>query len=260
MTTVRAAILLICLACLRIAAAQAIPYQRPVQTAPQQDTIGGGYKTPPVQKPLPRDSWLQVLDVVAAGRRDGRLGLAGAQAPQPQSGWPGSRVGSLAYFGFYREGCICPIGSIQNVAVALTDPALLHPHGGDGDVFPAAGGGAVLRPRLLRRRLPARRDSGTGGAEAGPGAAPARPRAGPAEVRLSRAGDLLRRAARPGARFPDLPVRSVRRLLPPHRRAAHAHARAALSGCWACSWDGPTAATCAPTAASAGVRAWPAAA
>ena len=31
-------------------------------------------------------------------------------------------LGSLAYFGFYREGCICPIGSIQNVAVALTDP------------------------------------------------------------------------------------------------------------------------------------------
>jgi polyferredoxin len=28
---------------------------------------------------------------------------------------------SLLYFGFYREGCVCPIGSIQNVAVALTD-------------------------------------------------------------------------------------------------------------------------------------------
>ena len=28
----------------------------------------------------------------------------------------------MAYFGFYREGCVCPIGSIQNVAVALTDP------------------------------------------------------------------------------------------------------------------------------------------
>ena len=31
-------------------------------------------------------------------------------------------IGSLAYFGFYREGCICPIGSLQNVVVALTDP------------------------------------------------------------------------------------------------------------------------------------------
>jgi NosR/NirI family transcriptional regulator, nitrous oxide reductase regulator len=27
-------------------------------------------------------------------------------------------IASLAYFGFYRKGCVCPIGSIQNVAVA----------------------------------------------------------------------------------------------------------------------------------------------
>ena len=31
----------------------------------------------------------------------------------------------MAYFGFYREGCVCPIGSIQNVTVALIDPKLL---------------------------------------------------------------------------------------------------------------------------------------
>ncbi len=29
---------------------------------------------------------------------------------------------SLAYFGFYREGCICSIGAIQNVTLALSDP------------------------------------------------------------------------------------------------------------------------------------------
>src|SRR4030042_1418682 len=28
-------------------------------------------------------------------------------------------VFSLAYFGFYREGCICSVGSVQNVALAL---------------------------------------------------------------------------------------------------------------------------------------------
>ena len=28
---------------------------------------------------------------------------------------------SLAYFGFYREGCVCSIGSIQNVTLALFD-------------------------------------------------------------------------------------------------------------------------------------------
>src|SRR5262245_2961494 len=28
-------------------------------------------------------------------------------------------VGSVLYFGFYREGCVCPIGSIQNVAQGI---------------------------------------------------------------------------------------------------------------------------------------------
>lgn len=29
---------------------------------------------------------------------------------------------SVLYFGFYKNGCICPIGSIQNVTLALLDP------------------------------------------------------------------------------------------------------------------------------------------
>lgn len=32
-------------------------------------------------------------------------------------------VACLLYFGFYRSGCVCPIGSIQNVALSLADPA-----------------------------------------------------------------------------------------------------------------------------------------
>ena len=34
----------------------------------------------------------------------------------------GLTIGSLAYFGFYRDGCVCPIGSIQNVTVSFIDP------------------------------------------------------------------------------------------------------------------------------------------
>lgn len=30
---------------------------------------------------------------------------------------------SLVYFGFYREGCVCSVGSIQNIALTLFDPA-----------------------------------------------------------------------------------------------------------------------------------------
>jgi NosR/NirI family transcriptional regulator, nitrous oxide reductase regulator len=103
------------------APAQTIEYQRQAQTAPQPDNIGGGYKVPDVQRTPPRLYWLQILDVallaaamglsiwVVLKRRDRKWAVALA-------------VGSLAYFGFYREGCICPIGSIQNVTVALTDP------------------------------------------------------------------------------------------------------------------------------------------
>lgn len=31
-------------------------------------------------------------------------------------------VVALLYFGFFKQGCICPIGSIQNVALSLSDP------------------------------------------------------------------------------------------------------------------------------------------
>lgn len=34
---------------------------------------------------------------------------------------------ALAYFGFYREGCICSIGSIQNVTLALADKSYFIP-------------------------------------------------------------------------------------------------------------------------------------
>src|ERR1022692_3527118 len=77
---------------IRTISAQSIPYQRPVDTAPQEHSIGGGYKTPAVQKPRSRKALVALA------------------------------IGSVAYFGFYREGCVCPIGSIQNVAVALMDP------------------------------------------------------------------------------------------------------------------------------------------
>jgi ferredoxin len=34
---------------------------------------------------------------------------------------------SLAYFGFYREGCICAIGSVQNISLALFNPDYAMP-------------------------------------------------------------------------------------------------------------------------------------
>jgi ferredoxin len=39
----------------------------------------------------------------------------------------GLSIAALAYFGFYREGCVCPIGAIQNVSLALADPSYTIP-------------------------------------------------------------------------------------------------------------------------------------
>ena len=103
------------------APAQAIPYTRPVETAPQQDAIGGGYRTPAVQRPLPRDYWLQVLDVVLLGAAMG-ISVWLVLKRRSRRWLVALAIGSLGYFGFYREGCICPIGSIQNVVVAIADP------------------------------------------------------------------------------------------------------------------------------------------
>ena len=36
---------------------------------------------------------------------------------------------SLLYFGFWRKGCVCAIGSVQNVALALFDPGYAVPLG-----------------------------------------------------------------------------------------------------------------------------------
>ena len=34
---------------------------------------------------------------------------------------------SLLYFGFWREGCVCPVGSLQNIALALSDSSYAIP-------------------------------------------------------------------------------------------------------------------------------------
>ncbi len=102
-------------------AAQPIDYHRPVEAAPQESDIGADYRTPVVQHAPPRAQWREAVDVglLASG-----LGLAAwlSLAGRSRTGMLLLAIGGTAYFGFYRRGCVCPIGSIQNVAVALTDP------------------------------------------------------------------------------------------------------------------------------------------
>jgi polyferredoxin len=80
-----------------------------------------GYEQPDPETPEPRSLALSYLDVLVllsvlslatffALKRRSRRGLF----------W--LSVFSLVYFGFYREGCICSVGSVQNVALTLADP------------------------------------------------------------------------------------------------------------------------------------------
>ncbi|HOW10282.1 MAG TPA: 4Fe-4S binding protein [Bacteroidales bacterium] len=77
-----------------------------------------GYVYPEHQMPLQRAPYWEYIDLALL---TGALSLASWLALKKRSrqGLVWLSVFSLAYFGFVREGCICPVGSVQNVALAL---------------------------------------------------------------------------------------------------------------------------------------------
>ena len=79
-----------------------------------------GYHLPAAATPAPRADWLQYVDVAVLL---GALALALWLVYRSRSrrGVAALSLFSLAYFGFYRKGCVCAIGSVQNVALALCD-------------------------------------------------------------------------------------------------------------------------------------------
>lgn len=123
----RAIFLLILFGFTALPAMAQVDYSRPVDVAPTEEVIGDGYVTPTVQRPLPLAPWRQVLDIAL-------LGVALLVAAwlvlkrRTRAGTLTFALVCLAYFGFYREGCVCPIGSIQNVTVALIDPNYAVPY------------------------------------------------------------------------------------------------------------------------------------
>jgi NosR/NirI family nitrous oxide reductase transcriptional regulator len=77
-----------------------------------------GYVYPENQLPLQRAPVWQYIDLAVL---IGALSVASWLALKKRSrqGLVWLSVFSLAYFGFYRQGCICAVGSVQNVALAL---------------------------------------------------------------------------------------------------------------------------------------------
>jgi polyferredoxin len=113
-------LLVVLLACAAPALGQ-YDYHRPVEAAPSEEDIGGGYVTPAVQRPPPRAQWREAADVAVLAAAL-RLGAWLVLKRRSRNGLVALTIGCLAYFGFYRQGCVCPIGAIQNVTVALVDP------------------------------------------------------------------------------------------------------------------------------------------
>jgi polyferredoxin len=85
-----------------------------------------GYSQPQTTTPFPRALWLEYFDVFVLLAV---LSLVSwfALKKRSRKGVFWSSVFSVLYFGFYREGCICSVGSIQNVTLALFDPTYAIP-------------------------------------------------------------------------------------------------------------------------------------
>jgi NosR/NirI family transcriptional regulator, nitrous oxide reductase regulator len=79
------------------------------------------YVTPSLKTPEPRLGWLEYMDVFVLFVV---LALATWFVLKKRSRKSVLYLSffTLAYFGFYRNGCICSIGAIQNVTLALVDP------------------------------------------------------------------------------------------------------------------------------------------
>jgi NosR/NirI family nitrous oxide reductase transcriptional regulator len=77
-----------------------------------------GYRQPETRIPVPGPNWADYVDLAVLV---GALAAASVLAIWVRYRGPLVALGvlSLLYFGFYRGGCVCPIGAIQNVAWAL---------------------------------------------------------------------------------------------------------------------------------------------
>jgi NosR/NirI family nitrous oxide reductase transcriptional regulator len=100
-------------------------FSQVVERFPKPD-FKSGYVYPQTSDPKPRSQALEYLDVFVLLLA---LSLASYFALKMRSRQAIFllMIFSLVYFGFWREGCICPIGSIQNVTYALFDSSYAIP-------------------------------------------------------------------------------------------------------------------------------------
>jgi len=99
-----------------------------IERFPPPDFVESGHELPESAKQAADPAIWQLVDVV--------LLVAALSAMtwlllyrRSRNGVVALTVASLAYFGFIRGGCVCPIGAIQNVSLGLADANFVVPWG-----------------------------------------------------------------------------------------------------------------------------------
>ena len=77
-----------------------------------------GYQQPPTQTPPPRSTGREWMDVFVLAVALGLTSYFALKKRSRRAIWA-MAVFSVIYFGFIREGCVCAVGSLQNVSAAL---------------------------------------------------------------------------------------------------------------------------------------------
>jgi len=92
---------------------------------PQPD-FESGYQYPEMTYPVPNESLWLVVDIVLliALMSIVTWAVIRRRTRQPVI-W--TSIISVAYFGFFRSGCVCSVGSIQNISLALVDSTYILP-------------------------------------------------------------------------------------------------------------------------------------
>lgn len=87
------------------------------QRFPKPD-FESGYERPQMQTPAPRSLALEYLDVAVLAAALA-LSVYFAHKRRSRRALFLLMIFSMIYFGFWRKGCVCSVGSVQNVALAL---------------------------------------------------------------------------------------------------------------------------------------------
>ncbi|MBI4564007.1 MAG: 4Fe-4S binding protein [Planctomycetes bacterium] len=85
-----------------------------------------GYAPPEAALPAPRGLALEYLDVVVLMAALSLAAFLALKRPSRRSFFL-LTLFSLLYLGFWREGCVCPVGSIQNITLVLFDSGSVIP-------------------------------------------------------------------------------------------------------------------------------------